>query len=208
MPEDHTKEPRIIKRKTGIPGQDGELLNRVDGLNAATMLEVERKRKQARDLAEELGGEVNVVLDSDTDQVYLELEVPPIVTFDEERGVLLCEDPNLARMIRLVTNGDKERIKRIVGSHVVRKSILRDHDGWIRLKLLANYLDDAVSRKVADPAKRVLEMIDAHEEKHKAPKPKYGNPTPHIIRNDERRTVGNLLGVDNEGKKSGEKKEA
>jgi hypothetical protein len=120
----------------------------------------------------------------------------PIVKWDGK--VLQCEDPAIARLIRIYSNGDADLIGRIVGQANTRQALLRDHEGWIRLSLLAAYLEESLSEKVKDPSKRLLEMIREYA------------PTPH---NRGKRTkaseepesqasakaVGNLLGMAKKG---------
>jgi len=89
----------------------------------------------------------------------VKIPIEPTIYFDEATDTFRCKDPSLARLIGLVTNGDKQKARLIVESYSTRNAILRDAGGWIRLKLLAKYLDSALEANLKDPGQRILEMI-------------------------------------------------
>lgn len=170
-----------VKRNLGLKNTThGQ--NFVDGLNSDIAL-IEREA-QAKELAKDFGVNVAVVEDIETRLSFLETPIPPFLSYNEETGVLVCDDPVLARFIRLVTNGNPVRIKNIIESRNTRRAIIRDTGGWLRLRLLALYVDQAMQAKPSDPAKRALEIVREYQpdqtrkpasskkpEKPEAPKP-------------------------------------
>lgn len=102
----------------------------------------------------------NPLSDKDIEEGFgVKVPIEPTIHFDKKTKTLRCKDPSLARLIGLVTNGDVEKAQRIVESYSTRNAILRDAGGWIRLKLLAKYLDSALHKDISDPGRRLLEMI-------------------------------------------------
>ena len=121
----------------------------------------------------------------------------PVVEWDEKTQILKTDDPAMHWLIRVGTNGEPGLIKRFMESANTRQALLRDAEGWIRLNLLASYLDQRQPVKDAD--KRILEMIREyapapHNRGKRAKTPE--EPESHAFD----KIAGNLLGMEKASK--------
>ena len=162
-----------------------EMVSQIDLAPIAELLKAELQRRRVED---HMGGRAS--LREDGGDIYLEVDVPLDVYWDDRRDVLVCRDAALAHLIQIVTGGEKREIKALLrGRESLRKRILRDRDGMIRATILAHALQRGMEKTDRDPLewmKLARELIEGVKD---APKHKRGDiqVTP---------SIGRILGLD------------
>lgn len=76
------------------------------------------------------------------DRAEKRITIKPYITYDPKTNEIKTCHPELAELIQLVTNGNKELLKAIVTSKEgMRKAILRDQGAWLRTLMMAKAVD-------------------------------------------------------------------
>jgi hypothetical protein len=76
------------------------------------------------------------------DQAEKRITIKPYITYDPKTNEIKTCHPELAELVRLVTNGDPRLLQALTTSKEgIRKAILRDQGAWLRLLLLAKNID-------------------------------------------------------------------
>jgi hypothetical protein len=171
--------PKLSRRskaqsKRDIKRFEDEVIQIVTTLDKVPAAEILYKQLEQLRLSEELQTKVEIIRDAENGVYYLETEIPPAVSYDEDTGKLRCQDASLAYMIQLVTNGEPKKIKWLLSSPgKMRARILADNTGWIKIRLLAKALYEAMHQSLRDPHKFVLDLLAQQQPKKR---PKKGTP--------------------------------
>lgn len=101
------------------------------------------------------------------------VEPTAFIRLDERTNELVCDDPALAAMVRLATNGDPKMIKNLLrqDQSLLRRKILTDGTHWIRMLLMSKNLDRALDENFKDPlgaTKICLQIIQELRAKSKS----------------------------------------
>lgn len=110
----------------------------------------------------DLKGDI-AAIDTGDGETVIEAELPTWIEWDDEKQELKCASPELARLVKLVTGGDYEKIKTLARNRAFRLRVLADEGGWVRMALLGKLLDQVVENasKARDPYKQIMEIVES-----------------------------------------------
>ncbi len=122
---------------------------------------VDRQIKEAVDFDKAISGK-DFPLDL-LGQAEKTITIKPFITYNQKTNEITTCHPELAELVRMVTNGNPALLQALVRSKEgIRKAILRDQGAWLRTILLAKnvaLLDGGSSKDIGIATKNILAIM-------------------------------------------------